>query len=81
MAIAWAMVIIQWEYMVLNHPRILDMGIFFLVSDSKIVKKKKKKKKKRRRRRRRKEKEKKKHRKLLTGDIWVAIPLLVYISS
>ena len=44
--------------MVLNHPRILDMGIFFLVSDSKIVKKKKKKRK-----------EKKKHRKLLTGDI------------
>lgn len=26
--------------MVLNHPRILDMDIFFLVSESKIVKKK-----------------------------------------
>ena len=46
MAIAWAMVIIQWEYMVLNHPRILDMSIFFLVSDIKILKKKKKKEKK-----------------------------------
>ena len=32
--------------MVLNHPRILDMSIFFLVSDIKIVKKKKKKEKK-----------------------------------
>lgn len=45
MAIAWAMVIIQQEYMVFNHPRILDMGIFFLVSESKIVEKQTNKKK------------------------------------
>ena len=30
--------------MVLNHPKILDMDIFFLVSESKIVKNKKTKK-------------------------------------
>lgn len=60
MAIAWAMVIIQQEYMVFNHPRILDMGIFFLVSESKIVEKQKTNKQKT---------PQKQHRKLLTGDV------------